>query len=444
VLGPLDAACVVVGAIIGVGIFFTPARMAALTRSESLLLLAWALAGAIALCGALAFAELGRSYHASGAQYELLRDSYGPLAAFLFVFCNATAIQAGAIGIIALVCAKHLGVAAAGSEPEGLGLLTAAIALIVLLAGTNMIGARWGSRVQNFTVFAKVAALLAVTALAAFFAPAEAAGTPPPAAPETDLGPLRGVLAALVAAMFSYGGWQQALWIAGEVREPRRNLPRAIIGGVTLVVLVYLLANWAYLQLLGIEGVAAATQTKTLAADAVAVVLPDIGRRLVAAAVAVSAFGVLNSQLLAGPRLIYGMARDGQFFRPFASINHALGTPITSIALLAMLALALLLLAGENGIDRLLTGTVFIDCVFFILTGGAVLILRRRHGTAASTLRLTGAGVCAALFMLGELCVLIGAALDPKVRSAAIIAAVWIAGAAVIYAIWFRRLPPSP
>ena len=181
-LGRVDATCVVVGAIIGVGIFFTPSTTAALTRDGSLMLLAWGIAGAIALCGALTFGELGRTYHGNGAQYQILRDAYGPLPGFLFVFCNATAVQAGAIGIIAIVCAHNLIVVAAGSDgiegaPSSAAVLALAAILIALIALANIIGVRWGSRIQNLTVFAKVLALLAVTGLAAALGGADAFGT---------------------------------------------------------------------------------------------------------------------------------------------------------------------------------------------------------------------------------------------------------------------------
>src|SRR5438105_4137435 len=144
VLGLTDAACIVIGAIIGVGIFFNPSRTAALTGSGPLMLLAWTIAGVIAMCGALTFAELGARYHASGAQYQVLRDAYGPLPAFLFVFCNATAIQAGAVGIIAVICAQNLGVAAGSGAPTGTQVGVAACGRVGVLAAGNTAGVRRG------------------------------------------------------------------------------------------------------------------------------------------------------------------------------------------------------------------------------------------------------------------------------------------------------------
>lgn len=432
VLGPFDAGCIVIGAIIGVGIFFTPSRVAALTGTGGLALAAWGLAGFIALCGALTFAQLGARYHDSGAQYQVLRDAYGPLPGFVFVFCNATAIQAGATGIIAIICINNITAACGAGALESGPLLALSSALIAVLIAANIIGVRAGSAIQNITVTAKVIALLAVAGLAVAWArPGEAA----PRALDGALSPVAGVLAALVPAFFSYGGWQHALWISGEVKEPRRNLPRAIVGGVVIVVLAYLLANWAYLRLLGVGGVAS---SKALAADAVSTVMPGLGARLIAAAVAVSALGVLNAQLLSGPRLVYGLARDGRFFGPFARLSRA-GTPWAAIVLIGGMAIALLWVAGEKGVDRLTTGVVFIDGVFFALTGAAV-FKKKIGGTAGDgSSRAPGFPVVPALFVLGELGVVVGAYLAADTRNAAVLGVAWMVGAVLLYLAFFRR-----
>lgn len=478
VLGGIDCACIVIGAIIGVGIFFTPSKIAALTDGPDAAMLAWAIGGAIALCGALSFADLGGRYHSSGAQYEILRDAYGPMPAFLFVFCNATAVQPGAIGIIAVICGENLAVAA-GVRLEGGGLVLAvATALVFLVTLANIVGVKWGSRIQNLTVYAKVLTLLAVTGIAVFAGSRagvlDAADGGAAAIEATKQGAPRGwvgVLSALTPALFAYGGWQHALWISGEVKDARKTLPRAIIGGVVLVVTVYLLANWAYLHLLGHAGVAA---SKTLAADAVAVVFPDWGRRAIAAAVALSSFGVLNAQLLSGPRLIYGMATDGRFFKVFGRLSAKFATPVAAILLLTITALVLLFAAGgKDAVDRLISGVVFVDTVFFALTGLALLVFRRRANRARDRargdsvknesvpaidpglrkapdpasqsegkvpgFRVPGYPVVPLLFVVAEIGVLIGAAADPGARVSILIAGGWILVAGALYAAVFRR-----
>ncbi len=436
VLGRIDATCIVIGAIVGVGIFFTPSLVAERAGSVPIAMLVWAIAGLIALLGALTFAELGAMYPRNGGQYEILRDAFGPMIGFVFVFCNATAIQTGAIAIIALICANHIGIAVADIEPEGFALLAIATAVIVSLIVANIVGVRWGSRIQNLTVYTKLLALVAVVGVAVYFtgqAPAVAASDPVTA---SRFGVAGAIGAGLVAAFFAFGGWQHALWIAGEVRNPARNLPLAIVGGVLIVIAIYLLANWAFFDLLGHAGVA---KTKVLASDAVSVAFPGLGKRLVAGAVAVSAFGVLNAQLLSGPRLVYGMARDGRFFYVFSKLHRVFHTPYAAISLLGGLALILLIAGGEERIGLLLTGVIFIDAVFFVFTGVALIRLRRTRPDADRPVRVPVYPLVPVLFILGELAIAVGAYLDPETRKAAFIGAAWIAAAAVLYAVRFRE-----
>jgi APA family basic amino acid/polyamine antiporter len=434
-LSTVDATAVVIGAIIGVGIFFTPSRVAALAGSAQLGLLTWAIGGLIALLGALTFAELGAMVPRAGGQYELLRDAYGSATGFVYVVCNATAIQAGAIGIIALVCIDNLAVLLTGAVLSSALTLACAIGLTVGIALANAAGVRWGARIQNVTVVAKLATLLAVAvvALLARPDPHELLATVDARAP---LHPLAAIAAALVPALFAFGGWQQALWMGGEVREPERSVPISILVGVTTVVTVYLLANWAYFALLGHAGVA---RSETLAADAVAVVFAGPGRRAVAAAVAISALGVLNAQLLTGPRLLYALARDGRLWPVLGRVHAGTGSPTPAIMVLAAAAIVLLLAAGKNGIDRLLTGVVLVDAVFFALTGIASLVLARRYPHATRPVRMPGFPLVPALFGLAEIGVVIGAWLDPEVRSAAAIGAIWMAAALGLYLIRFRK-----
>lgn len=431
-LSGLDATAVVIGAIIGVGIFFTPSRVAALAGSAELSLWTWAIGGLIALLGALTIAELGALVPRAGGQYEILRDAYGPATGFVYVVCNATAIQAGSIGVIALVCVDNLAVLLRGEVLAPWATIGCAIGLTIGIALANAAGVRWGARIQNITVIAKLATLLTVT-LVALLAPA---GEPLTASTsEPTLGPVAAIAAALVPVLFAFGGWQQVLWIGGEIRRPERNLPLAILAGVGVVVAVYLAVNWAYLHLLGHAGVAGSS---TLAADAVASVFPESGRRAVALAVAVSALGVLNAQLLTGPRLLYALARDGRFFSSLGRIHATRGTPVPAIALLVGMAVVLLVLAGQAGIDRLLTGVVLVDALFFALTGLASLVLARRRPHRDRPVRMPGFPVVPLLFGLAELGVAVGAWLVPAVRGAAIIGVGWIAACLLIYFVRFR------
>lgn len=435
-LSAIDATAVVIGAIVGVGIFFTPSRVAELAGSESLALWTWAIGGLIALLGALTFAELGAMVPRAGGQYELLRDAYGPATGFVYVVCNATATQAGSIGVIALVCVDNLALALSGAVLEPIPTLCCAIGLTVGIALANAAALRWGARIQNITVIAKLATLLCVAAVAVLAAPESSDMVVSEIQTTPRLHPLAAIAAALVPTLFAFGGWQQVLWIGGEVRNPERNLPLSILAGVLTVIAVYLLANWAYLALLGHAGVA---QTETLAADAVAVVFGGFGGRAIAIAVAVSALGVLNAQLLTGPRLLYALARDGRLWPVLGRVHATRGTPIPAIAVLAGTAIVLLVCAGENGVNRLLTGVVLVDGFFFALTGLASLVLARRMPRAERPVRMPGFPIVPLLFALAELGVVVGAWLDPEVRSAAAIGAAWIGAALLLYLVRFRR-----
>ena len=436
VLGPVDATCIVIGAIIGVGIFFTPSQVAEVAGSGGMALTAWAIGGAIALMGALTFAELGGLYPRTGGQYDILRDAYSPLPAFLFVFCNATAIQAGAIAVIAIICAKHLGVAVGHQMTSTFALTLSAAGLIVGLTAANALGVRWGSRIQNLTVYAKVLTLIVVTILAMMTDAPVTEAVVSESTEHSDSGrsPIVLIFAALVPAFFAFGGWQSALWMAGEIRQPKRNVPLAIVGGVLVVVTIYLLVNWAYLRLLGYDGVVG---SQALAADAIAQSWPNTGRHIAGAAVAISAFGVLNAQLLGGPRLIYSMANDGRFFQLFARINARFRTPLAAIVLLGVMALVLLIAAGQHAVDKLTTGVVFIDSVFFALTGLALIVLRKRRPRAERSVRVPGYPVVPLLFVLGVLCILGGALFYSEQRITVLIGIGWILGATLLYFLFF-------
>lgn len=437
VLGQLDATNIVVGAIVGVGIFFAPSRVAELAGTAPLALAAWALAGAIALLGALTFAELGSRYHASGAQYQILRDAYGTWAGFCYVLCNATAIQAGAIAVISVVCVENLALAAGAAPPRGWPLAGLAALLTLGITAANVVGVRWGARIQNVTVAAKILTIAGITLLALFASPA----TDLHAAPRRgDSNGLAGVLAGLLPAFFAYGGWQHALWISGEVRDPARNVPRAIIAGAALVVVVYLMANIAYLRLLGVAGV---KTSAAVAADAVGAVLPQIGRSLFAAAVAVSALGVLNAQLLSGPRLLFGIARDGQFFVPLGRLHPRFGTPAAAILLLGAMGVVILAIstaasvsqAGEKAVNLILAGAVSIDGAFFALTGAALIVLRRKGLVNASEgFRAPGYPIVPVLFVIGAFCIFIGAFLAHSTRNAGFVGLGWMTVSLLIYA----------
>lgn len=429
VLGPVHATGIVIGAIVGIGIFFTPAKVAAIAGSAWSAMGLWALGGGIALAGAFAFAELGKRYAESGGELVALRKMWGPLPAFLFGWSLIGAIQTGVLALIALFGASNLAVAL-GAEWGVVETRIAASAIVALLAAINLLGVRPGAWIQTATSAVKLGLLggLALLAIYVLAVPrAEAAASAPPMPISTAPW-----LAGLAATLFSYGGFHQLTWVGGEVRRPQRTIPLAILLGVGLVIVGYLAANAAYFQLLPAAVVAS---SPSVAADAVASILPALGR-FTALALCVSAIGIANSQVLTAPRAYFALARDGLFPRRLAQLDERRGVPSLAILTQAGLAIAMLWAAGANSLDQLTTGVVFVDWIFHMIAAAGLL----RVASAAPR----GARIAALLFIVGAGVGLGATFFDPAVRKASLLGCAWIAlGCVVFFAAVRPRLQAS-
>jgi amino acid transporter len=351
------------------------------------MLLVWVVGGLVAMCGALALAEVAALYPDAGGMYVYLREAFGPLTAFLFGWLYLIVMPAGA-GAIALVFAEYLG----RLVPLTLGQIRGvAVALIVLLAAAQYRSLRFGAAIQNASTIAKVGAIMGMTA-AAFLLGAPGGGAwsgGPTATPATWSGFGLGV----VAVLWAYNGWQDVTCLSGEVRDPGRALPRAIVGGTLTVVAVYLLANLAYLRVLSIEEIA---RSPLVAADLAVRLVGPVGRGLIAALVCVSTFGSLNAVLMAIPRVFWAMADDGLFFRTVAAVHPRYRTPhmaITSLAALAILYLAL------RSFEQLIEAFVLASLPFWALGVASVIVLRRRRPELARAYRTPGYPVVPLLFV---------------------------------------------
>ncbi len=358
----------VVGGIVGGGIFRTPAAVAERVGSTRLILAVWLAGGAVALAGALCFGELGQRRPRAGGGYVYLREAWGPLPAFLYGWALLLVIASGAIAAIAVTFADYTLALTGLSRRLALPI---AIAAIVLVSGVNYLGVRPGATLQNvFTVLKLLAlAVLVGTGLLAGLPPS----APPPAAAPGAFG------AALVPVLFTYGGWQQTNFIAEEMVNPERDLPRALLLGVGIVVTTYLLANLAYLQVLGPAGLAASTAP---AADAMRQVLGPAGGTLISAGIAISTFGFLNLVVLVTPRVFQAMAADGVFFPRLARLHPVHRTPSAAIVLQAAWASALAL---SGSFSQLVDYVAFADWVFFGLTVAALFVYRARDRAAGRT-----------------------------------------------------------
>jgi APA family basic amino acid/polyamine antiporter len=444
-LGPFDATMVVVGGIIGAGIFMNPYIVAERLPSAGWVLAAWAAGGAIALAGSLAYAELGSLFPRAGGQYVYLREAYHPVVGFLYGWALMLLIECGAIAAVAITFAQYA-LRLAG-RPDA-GALPLAVAAIVVVSVINYLGVKPGSRVLNVLVVLKVAALAVLIGAGFLLSPAApegavtagaaaAAGSATPAAGRS--GPLFVLFgAALIPILFSYGGWQNANYVAEEITDARRNLPRSLLAGTLLVVVVYVLVNVVYLRALGLEGLAA---TRTPASDAAARFLGPAGDRFVAAAIAISTFGFLDLAVLAPTRVYYAMAADGLFFRGVARLHPRWRTPSLAIGLQAAWSIALAL---TGTYAALVDTVVFADWIFFGLTVGSVLVFRRRLPLASREpggFRAPLYPALPILFALVSAGVVASVVLSNPVRSA-VGAALLLAGIPAF--LYWRRRAPSP
>ncbi len=392
-LGRFDATMVVVGGIIGAGIFINPYIVAQRLDSGPLVLAAWLAGGAIAIAGAFTFAELGALFPQAGGHYAYLRRAYHPLVGFLYGWGLLLMIECGAIAAVGITFAEYF--LRALGRPTG-GATTIAVLAIAVVALINYLGVKPGSRVLNTFVILKVAAIaaLVVAGLALPPRPASAAVATASATGRFELFLAFG--GALIPVMFSYGGWQNANYVAEEMRDPLRDLPRSLIAGTLIVVLVYGFINYVYLRTLGHAGLAA---TLTPASDTARAAFGPAGDRLIAATIAVSTFGFLNLTMLAPTRVYFAMARDGVFMPQVARLHPRFGTPSVAIVIQTLWAVVLTL---TGTYAQLVDYVVFADWIFFGLAGLSLFVFRRRlpvSGRGAGVFRTPGYPIVPALFV---------------------------------------------
>ena len=384
-LGLFSGTMLVIGGIIGAGIFRSPPIVAERVRTPFLTLAVWGLGGLIALWGAFCFGELGARKPRAGGGYVYLRDAYGPLPAFLYGWALLLVMATGAIAAVAVTFAGYLGRLLGLSEAAT---IPVAVGAIAILSTVNYLGVKPGAVTQNVFTVLKLAALALLIGAGLLLKMPEAAVSSV-ASPAPPANVILAVGAALVPVMFTTGGWQQSNFIAEEMIDVERNLPRALVIGVTVVVVVYLLANVTYLRVLGAPGLIASTAP---AAEAMRDVLGSPGETLIAAGIAFSTFGFLNLVILVSPRVYQAMAADGAFFPRLARLHPRYRTPAAAIVFQGVWAI-LLTLSGTYG--QLLDYVVFGDWIFFGLVVSTLFVYRRRE-------RSTGAALAAAAGGAGD------------------------------------------
>jgi amino acid transporter len=439
-LGLWSAVAVLVGSTIGSGIFRSPAGVTAKLPGPLPLMSVWVAGGLFALCGALTLAELSGELPATGGMYVFIREGWGRLAAFLFGWSELVLIRAASLGAISTTFSEYL-LRVLGFDPSAAPYsdwvhYVAAVA-IAFTATFNYIGVRTSSFVLNLTTLAKYGGLLFIILLALAIGLPRTGGHFTPAVPAGSFHVAAFGLA-LVSVLWAFDGWADLSFVAGEVRDPRRVLPRAIIIGTVAVIAIYLLANVAYLAVMPVDEIKG---SKLVAADVAQRLIGAPGVVFVAVTVMLSTFGTLNATLLTAPRVFFAMADDGLFFRSVARVHPRFGTPYVAILLATGLGVVFVLLRTfEQLADIFVTAIV----PFYALAVASVFVLRRRAGYAPP-FRTPGYPVVPALFILATLFLLGNAILDPTSRWGTLaVLGVILVGIPVFYLTVGRRAPDLP
>ncbi len=433
VLGFGSVVGILVGTVIGSGIFIVPAAVAAQLGSPVLVMSVWLAGGVLTFFGALAFSELAAAYPQAGGMYVYLREAYGGLVSFLFGWALFLVIDSGSIATLAVgFSTKYLpqfvALSPAGSK-------AVSVLLIAILVTVNCLGVRYGAALQNVLTFIKFGAIVSVVGAVFLFGQGDTAHWTVPAAP-----PMSGALVgqfglALVAVLWAYKGWEVATFAAGEIKNPERNLPLGLFLGSLSMMVLYIAANLAYLYMFPVEHIAGAGR---IAADVMNAIVGPIGASLIAGVILCSIAGAANGNLLTTPRVFYAMARDGVFFSRLADVHPRALTPYVSIIALGAWS-AILTLTGT--FEQLYTYVIFGQWVFFGLTVGAVIVLRRTRPQLRRPYRTWGYPVTPIVFILAASFIAINAIVKQP-RDA-------VAGAAIIllgvpaYLYWRKRATVS-
>jgi len=371
-IGFPSAVMLVIGGIVGVGIFANPAIVAKALHDPVLVLAAWGLGGVIALLGAFVYAELAARIPHTGGEYVYLRDTYGPLAGFLFGWATLLVVQAGGMAAVSIVFAKNINVLAGGalSEPA------VVVAVMAGLAAVNCVGVKSGAGLQNWLGLLRGGAIAALVVAGLLLTP-----HPPPARPAeatAGLDAWKAFGGAMIPVVFSYGGWQTANFVAGEIRDPARNLARALMAGVAAVILLYILVNIACLRALGVDALG---RTLTPTSDVLALSVGPAAAKLAAAAIALSALAFLSQSMLTAPRVCFAMARDGLFFKRVATVMRGSRAPVVAIVLQAAWT-SVLALSGRY--EQILSYVVSMNSLFFAISASCLFTLRLRERRAGA------------------------------------------------------------
>ncbi len=369
-LGLADGALLLIGSVIGSGIFVVPSLIARRVPEPGLVIAIWAFSGLLVLAGALALAELGAMLPHSGGLYVYMREAYGRFFAFLYAWTVVLVVIPGSMAALTTAFLLYLGHFLPLPEAAA---KTLGIVVLLALAYVNSRGVRWGANVQNGFTLLKAGSLLALVAAAIITQRGSAENFYPLAPEKMDLDVFSAIGVAMISTLFAYDGWHFVGFVAGEMKEPARNVPRSILIGIFTMIAIYVAVNLAYYFALGQTGISASDR---VASDAASALVGPVGASLIALAIMCSTFGANAANMLAGPRVLFAMARDGLFFQKLAKIHPRFASPANAIWFLAIWA-AFLTLTGSY--EHLITMAMFANWILFTMVACSVVVLRRLH-----------------------------------------------------------------
>jgi basic amino acid/polyamine antiporter, APA family len=431
-LGIFDATMVVMGGIVGSGIFINSYVVAKLVHTPAMILGAWVTGGLLALVGAFIYAELANRMPKVGGQYAYIREAYDPLLGFLYGWVSILVIHAGGTAAVAVTFGKYFREFSHSAVPEKV----AAVSVVVALTAINCIGVSAGSGVQSFFMVLRILAIVMIVGCGAWFLLRSPAAPHPTWRPLLDHPASFDLLtvfgAALIPVIFAYGGWQTSNYIASEIREPRINLPKALLLGVIGVIALYVSVNIVYVQALSPAGLA---DTTTPASAVMRAALGNFGAKLIAITIAISTLGFLSQAMLTYPRVAFAMAEDGVLPRAFARLGSRSRVPVVAIILQGAITSAAVLLGT---FEQLLSYVVVMDWLFFGLTATCLFVFRRRQArgevlpSASPGFRVPGHPWTTGLFVLVAWLIVLNT-IYKYPRNAGVAVCILLAGVPVYY-----------
>jgi basic amino acid/polyamine antiporter, APA family len=448
-LGLTSAVSITVGAVIGSGIFLKPLIVAQALPSEMWIYIFWVGLGLVCLCGAFAYAELGAMLPQAGGQYAFLREGWGRFISFLYGWTFFWVINAGTVAALALAFAENLlplfGVDMAAESESPFLVLVVAVLMIIVLALVNHFGVVLGALIQNVSTVGKVGAILLIVVGGAFATlGVDVAGNPAASPEATEYGfTMAGIVAAFTGIFWAYEGWYQMPFNAAELKRPERNLPLGLIGGMLVLIVVYLFVNWTYMRAVPFEEMrqlSPDSPSTLVASMTVERIFSSEAAGYLTLLIAISIFGAANPNMLSSPRAFYAMAQDGMAPHALTQISKRWGTPVVSIWVQALVGI--LLVVTLRGFHDVTAFVVFAAFLFYALTVAAVYRLRKQRPDADRPYRCTGYPVTPALFILVAIGFIVGVLQDEAEVSNALIGLVIVA-AGVPYYVWWQRRGPS-